>query len=99
MQGTCTVTCGIGNQERNVFCVSRADGSRINEGFCNINERPPVFETCILFNCPGNYSLHNNYISNTVFPVMKSTFPAVHLHIYMQDVVISSPLTVEYLDY
>ncbi|XP_064390978.1 uncharacterized protein LOC135338831 [Halichondria panicea] len=51
--GTCTVTCGIGNQERNVFCVSRADGSRINEGFCNINERPPVFETCILFNCPG----------------------------------------------
>uniref|UniRef100_A0A7N6AZH9 BPTI/Kunitz inhibitor domain-containing protein n=1 Tax=Anabas testudineus TaxID=64144 RepID=A0A7N6AZH9_ANATE len=54
---TCSVTCGSGEQTREVTCVG-SDGTRLDETFCSTLLLPPAVQPCEMAACPKQISWH-----------------------------------------
>lgn len=53
----CSVTCGSGEQTREVTCVG-SDGTRLEEAFCSTLLRPLTVQPCEVSACPEQISWH-----------------------------------------
>uniref|UniRef100_A0A453YPP4 Papilin n=1 Tax=Anopheles gambiae TaxID=7165 RepID=A0A453YPP4_ANOGA len=51
----CTVTCGGGVQTRNVTCNSKSSLKEVDEGLCNLGEKPPTTQKCGQQSCPPRW--------------------------------------------
>uniref|UniRef100_A0A182PGJ0 Papilin n=1 Tax=Anopheles epiroticus TaxID=199890 RepID=A0A182PGJ0_9DIPT len=51
----CTVTCGGGVQTRNVTCNSKGSLRQVDEGLCNLGEKPPTTQKCGQQACPPRW--------------------------------------------
>ncbi|XP_049281704.1 papilin isoform X5 [Anopheles funestus] len=51
----CTVSCGGGVQTRNVTCNSKGSLKEVDEGLCNLSEKPPTTQKCGQQSCPPRW--------------------------------------------